>query len=117
MFRQSFHFRLRFLLSQYQKYLEELELSSSFDPEQILKYAIYKNLGWANLGLKNYVEAKLLLNQAKSLDETKGAAYCLLAQVLEEEKKNQEALNYWDDCISYGNLAFPDGYIQRSLQY
>ena len=80
-----------------------------------LKYSLYKNLGWANLGLKNYVEAKLLLNQAKSLDQEQGAAYCLLAQVLERQNNEQEALKYWNDCIAYGNNRNPEEYLWVSI--
>lgn len=99
---------------------------------QKANYAIYTNLGWANLGLKNYSEAKVLLNRAitiyqnyldkldQSKDkneryERKGKAYCLLAQVAEDQNNKIEALQYWQNCIQYANRRYPEEYIWVNL--
>ncbi|HAC63237.1 MAG TPA: hypothetical protein DCF68_06760 [Cyanothece sp. UBA12306] len=73
-------------------------------------------MGWANLGLKRYIEAKLLLTEAKGLYGDKGAAYCLLAQVLEGQNETKAALEYWNDCIIYGDIRSPEEYLWISAE-
>ncbi len=74
------------------------------------QYALKKNLGWVQLGLKNYTEAESLLQEAITLDSERGAAYCLLAQVLEGKKQQTEALTQWQNCIIYADKNEPDEY-------
>ena len=74
------------------------------------QYALYKNLGWTQLGLKNYTEAESKLQQAIRLDPERGAAYCLLAQVLEGKQQQTEALTQWKNCSQYVKEFQPDEY-------
>ncbi|MFM2061141.1 MAG: hypothetical protein RLZZ507_811 [Cyanobacteriota bacterium] len=89
--------------------------------DNILRYNLYKNFGWARFQQNRYEEAKEELEKAitfheKLTDSEKdGAAYCLLAQVLEkleDEKKNkvhlQKYQEHWELCISNGNPRFPE---------
>jgi len=78
-----------------------------------VKYALLKNLGWAQLELQNYSEAKSLLQDAIALDSTKAPAYCLLAQVLESQK--EEALTTWNSCLAYADPGKPDEYLWLSI--
>lgn len=74
------------------------------------QYALLKNMGWVQLGLKNYAEAESLLKEAIALDPERGAAYCLFAQVLEGKKQQTEALTQWENCIIYADSGQPDEY-------
>lgn len=82
---------------------------------QKVKYALLKNLGWAQLELKNYTQAKSLLQEAIALDSEKAPAYCLLAQVLEAQAKKDEALKSWENCIAYADSRKPDEYLWVSI--
>lgn len=64
----------------------------------IVMYALYKNRGWANLGLKNYSEAKDDLQTAQRLRGDDAEAYCLLAQVSEAQKDKAGAEENWKAC-------------------
>ncbi|MEM9276184.1 MAG: tetratricopeptide repeat protein [Cyanobacteria bacterium P01_F01_bin.143] len=92
--------------------LDESQVKTSEEFGKV-KYALLKNLGWAQLELKNYSEAKSLLRDAIALDSTKAPAYCLLAQVLEAQK--EEALTTWGDCIRYADPGRPDEYLWLSI--
>ena len=92
--------------------LDESQVKTSEDFQKV-KYALLKNLGWAQLELKNYSEAKSLLQEANALDSTKAPAYCLLAQVLEAQK--EEALTTWNSCVAYADLGKPDEYLWLSI--
>ncbi len=65
-----------------------------------IHYSLNKNLGWARLGMKDYKEAKEVLQEAIQIDEGKAAAHCLLAQVLQEEKREPEGVinEAWEKC-------------------
>ncbi|NEO65046.1 MAG: tetratricopeptide repeat protein [Moorea sp. SIO4G2] len=71
----------------------------------ILRYSLLKNLGWARLKQNRYAEAKRHLQDAINLDKTKAPAYCLLAQVLEEagEKNTARIMNNWKSCLGYAS--------------
>ena len=92
--------------------LDEAQVNTSEEFQKV-KYALLKNLGWAQLELKNYSEAKSLLQEAIAPDSTKAPAYCLLAQVLEAQK--EEALNTWNDCLAYVDSGRPDEYLWLSI--
>ncbi|MEL7039270.1 MAG: tetratricopeptide repeat protein [Cyanobacteria bacterium J06592_8] len=74
------------------------------------QYALKKNLGWTQLGQKNYIEAESLLTEAIALAPERGAAYCLLAQVLEGKKQQTEAQTQWQNCVIYADELQPDEY-------
>lgn len=74
------------------------------------QYVLLKNLAWTQFGNKNYVEAESLLKDAIALDAERGAAYCLLAQVLEGKEQQTEAKEQWQNCLIYANKGQPDEY-------
>jgi tetratricopeptide (TPR) repeat protein len=81
--------------------LIEKALPLNIDPEDDaneVHYRMYKNRGWANLKLKSFEQARIDLEQALSLRADGGDAVCLMAQVLEEQKRKQEAKRYWTLC-------------------
>ncbi|ELS05143.1 tetratricopeptide repeat protein [Xenococcus sp. PCC 7305] len=92
--------------------LDESQVKTSEEFQKV-KYALLKNLGWAQLELKNYSEAKSLLQDAIALNSTQAPAYCLLAQVLEAQK--EEALTAWNSCIAYADSGKPDEYLWLSI--
>ena len=67
-----------------------------------VKYALYKNLGWAMLAQGSYAEAEAVLLEAIDLDKRQGSAYCLLAQVW-EGKGDKNALEQWERCLQYAS--------------
>ncbi len=91
---------------------EQVKTSEDF---QKVKYALLKNLGWAQLELKNYSGAKSLLQEAISLNSTRAPAYCLLAQVLEAQAQKDKALKNWNNCVAYADLGRPDEYLWLSI--
>lgn len=81
---------------------QELERSPT---DELFRYSLYKNLGWANYKLENYPRAEDSLRQAILLrdkgDEDQGAAaHCLLGYVLEAQHK-PGAADEWDDCVTF----------------
>ena len=96
---------------------------NSLDEEQVkkdkdfqkVKYALLKNLGWAQVELKNYSEAKSWLKEAIALDPQKAPAHCLLARVLEAQAQTGEALKSWDECLIYADGGRADEYLWLSI--
>ena len=74
-----------------------------------MRYDLYKNLGWARLGQARYDEALVALQEAIKLADEEAPAYCLLAQVLEAEESQGEALDdAWETCLRYADSSRPD---------
>ncbi|MEB3831935.1 serine/threonine protein kinase [Phormidium sp. CCY1219] len=71
------------------------------------KYSLLKNLGWALLGLEALEEAEVRLEEALALDGERGAAHCLLAQVLDAQGKTA-AESAWHNCLKKANENNPD---------
>ncbi len=94
--------------------LDEEEVKTNKDFQKV-KYALLKNLGWAQLELKNYVGAKSLLQEAIALNSTKASAYCLLAKMQEAQTQKDEALKNWNNCIIYADSGQPDEYLWLSI--
>jgi Tfp pilus assembly protein PilF len=69
--------------------------------DENVQYSLYKNLGWANYALANYLQAEQDLNRAISLQTDKAAAHCLLAYVLKAQGKAGAA----DECFDCVSLA------------
>lgn len=63
-----------------------------------VQYAVYKNRGWANIGLKNYRQAQRDLAQALTKRHDGISVHCLLAQTLEATANKDGALNEWKMC-------------------
>jgi tetratricopeptide (TPR) repeat protein len=91
-----------------------LQLSAkNLDPIELAaynyaEYAMLKNLGWAQLGLKNYSEATKTLNRAINLDNQQGSAYCLLAQVKEATKSKIKPEEEWKKCLLFADTSSPE---------
>ncbi len=64
-----------------------------------VKSALYKNLGWAEWMQINYPQAEAHLREAIKLNEKRTDTYCVLAQVLESENHQQDALSMWNKCL------------------
>jgi len=93
---------------------DALRLSPS---EWDVRYALYKNRGWAECELKLYPQAEEDLRTAIQIDESRpnrvdasenrGAAHCLLGYVLEAEHK-EGAIDEWDFCARYYSCGDED---------
>lgn len=66
-------------------------------------YIMLKNRGWALLGLKSYGQAERELLSALVLNPKGAAAYCLLAQVYEQQPQPDmtAARSAWRSCLQY----------------
>lgn len=70
-----------------------------------IKTTLYKNLGWAKLGQKDYIQADKYLQKSREIDPTKTDTYCLLAQVQTAMGEKDKAKTSWDVCmIAESNL-------------
>ncbi|WP_107807037.1 hypothetical protein [Nodularia spumigena] len=85
------------------------------EEDNFLLYQLYNNRGWARFQQQFYADAKIDLEKAITYDNKlsdrsykNGAAYCLLAQVLENLEKPKEAIIQWKLCIAYGNNRLPE---------
>jgi tetratricopeptide (TPR) repeat protein len=80
----------------YESALNLLNQARDLSPQdENVQYSLYKNLGWANYLLANYLRAEQDLRRAISLRKDKAAAHCLLAYVLKEQGKAGVA----DECF------------------
>jgi serine/threonine protein kinase/Tfp pilus assembly protein PilF len=68
------------------------------EPE--VNYTVYTNRGWAHFGLGLYDLAIDDLTKAIHWREDGAAAHCLLAQVLEKQRKENAALQEWEKCVA-----------------
>lgn len=75
----------------------------SLRPEnQHVQYTLYKNRGWANLSLQNYLQAEEDLRIARQKFPKRAAPHCLLAQVFEAREQKELALKSWAECSDLG---------------
>jgi len=73
-----------------------------------VRYALYKNLGWARLGQERPLEAEQHLRTAISIDPERASGRCLLAQVLERQGEMAGSLAEWEVCDRDANPEDPD---------
>ena len=66
-----------------------------------MRYSLYKNRGWANVGLHFFGQAESDLRRALALERQRGAAHCLLALTLEAQGKRSAAMGEWEPCAAY----------------
>ena len=79
-------------------------INSAFEQnprESSVRYTLFKNRCWAHLGLKLYDLADTDLKEATKLDDTRAAAHCLRAQLLEARKDFSEAMIEWRFCQEF----------------
>ncbi|WP_414544794.1 protein kinase domain-containing protein [Nostoc sp. CCY0012] len=86
-----------------EKYSEAAELvlqglNSTQNPEW--EAGLYKNLGWARLKQRRYVEAEDYLQKSVKLDSQRVDAYCLLADTYERLGNFSKAGIYWQICLT-----------------
>lgn len=87
--------------------LAERALTKTDDPKA--KAVTYKNLGWAEFGLKRYHKAQTNLQQSIQLDPDRPDAYCLLAQVQDVRGNKAGANQSWRNCLQRNNsLDLPE---------
>jgi len=65
------------------------------------KYAMLKNLAWAQLGLGHYQEAETNLHKAINIQGDRAAAYCLEALLLKSKGNKQASLAPGKNCLEY----------------
>ena len=92
------------LLTRAQNKVDDFRCTSDTDVKS-LSYSLLKNLGWARFIQKRHTEARNYLEEAIKLNPEKAAPYCLLAQVIEEERDEShiDALTAWESCLDYAN--------------
>ena len=95
--------RLEIIAKNYAEAVHLLLAGLELAREDGVKYSLNKNLGWARLEQGRLEQAEARLRMAIALDSQKGAAYCLLAQVLEAREDNSGALKHWENCIAYAS--------------
>jgi class 3 adenylate cyclase/Tfp pilus assembly protein PilF len=84
--------------------LELLDHALNLRPQEVsVQYSLYKNHGWANLGLHLLGQAELDLRRALALEHHRGAAHCLLALVLEAQGRPSPAMREWEPCAAYAS--------------
>ncbi|MGL5196156.1 MAG: tetratricopeptide repeat protein [Chroococcales cyanobacterium] len=79
------------------------------DPQdKNVKYQLHKNLGWSLLKQQEYDRAKQEFKEAIKFDDEiensqvgGGMAYCMLAEVYQQQQRPAEALEQWQFCAEY----------------
>lgn len=59
--------------------------------------------GWIQFEQKRYSDAETQLLNAISLNNELASGHCLLAQVYEEQKKQDDAKKSWEQCLQYAS--------------
>jgi serine/threonine protein kinase len=90
--------RLLILQKEYIEAQKMAEAGLGVANEDYFRAIVYKNLGWAYLGQKRYIDAKTALRRSVALKSDLASGHCLLAQVLEAQK--QSADGEWKLCTS-----------------
>jgi tetratricopeptide (TPR) repeat protein len=101
----------RLEITQEQNYTKAVKLTTdglTLANDDGTRYTLFKNLGWAQLKLKDYNQSEANLKRAIALDPQRGSAYCLLAQALELNGAKPTARNQWNNCLKFGNPDHPD---------
>ncbi len=82
------------------------------DKSAQINYNLFKNLGWARLEQKDPQSAITYLKSAITIGDehqlTEASAHCLLAQALEVNKNQTEALEQWGLCCQKASIINPD---------
>lgn len=100
--------RLEILDRQYAKALPLLEKALPLAKDNKIKYAVYKNLGWAQLELGRYEAAHNNLEKAINISSARSVAYCLEAVLLERQGNKQASISNWKKCYDKLPSEFPE---------
>jgi len=88
----------------------KLDIAAPEPQKTDLEYALYRNFGWANLGLKLFGDAQDALQKAAQLRQDRPVAHYLLARALEAQttgtkqekrKRIEEAVEHYEEFIAY----------------
>ncbi|MEH2347605.1 MAG: tetratricopeptide repeat protein [Nostoc sp.] len=90
--------------------LTEAQKVTKDSQDKELKYGLLKNLGWALLEQKVYVEAENNLREAINLASDSAPAYCLMAQIRERQNDKKNALLEWEKCLAFATEYNADEY-------
>jgi tetratricopeptide (TPR) repeat protein len=93
--------RLYILAGNYDAAIALLRVAIPLEKDENARYSMLKNRGWARLEQGRLEEAHLDLTEAIALRSDHAPAYCLLAQVLERQGENTEAISQWENCLGY----------------
>ena len=86
--------------------LRLLDRAMNLKPQEpSVQYSLHKNYGWANFELRQLGQAEQHLRFAVALDSERGAAHCLLAKVLDAQRRATSALSEWEACAAYGSQS------------
>ncbi|OYD88097.1 hypothetical protein CDG77_25685 [Nostoc sp. 'Peltigera membranacea cyanobiont' 213] len=98
--------------------LKEAQLRTKDNQDKELQYGLLKNLGWARLEQKRYVDAENNLQEAINLTRDRAPAYCLIAQIRERQNDKKKAVLEWEKCLAYAIEYNPDedGWISMAQQ-
>ncbi|MEH1939227.1 MAG: tetratricopeptide repeat protein [Nostoc sp.] len=88
--------------------LKEAQLRTKDNQDKELQYGLLKNLGWALLEQKRYVDAENNLQEAINLTSDRAPAYCLMAQIRERQNDKKKAVLEWEKCLAYAFEYNPD---------
>ncbi|NET32538.1 MAG: tetratricopeptide repeat protein [Cyanothece sp. SIO1E1] len=102
--------RLYILAGQYSEaiiLLNRLDALLDTQYTDALEYGLRKNLGWAKLEQGHYNEAATHLQEAIRVNSERGAAYCLLAQVYEQQN-DAGAFEPWEACLAKTRVNLPE---------
>lgn len=105
--------RLEILAGNYQSAIPLLE--QGLQQSDADRYVLLKNLGWAQLGMRQYDRAEAALRQAIELEPEQGQPYCLLAITLKSKVNNSDASTAFDQCIEYADGNNPDDRVLLDL--
>lgn len=112
--------RLYILQGKYDVAVSLLEIGLPLAKNELeqTNYSFLKNLGWARLEQGYLEQAKVNLSEAIQLESSQAPAYCLLAQLLERQGMNKQALLEWENCLrfSYGQLPEEDRWMHTAQQ-
>ena len=83
-----------------------LETALNKHPSSVpARYAVYTGIGRADIRVGDLNSAQKSLIQAMQLDPGRGAAHCLLAEVLESRGQGDRAMGEWSLCAAMSNQS------------
>ena len=91
--------RLEILDGKTNEAIDKLEKTLVQVKDKGVRAALHKNLGWAYFLQNNPKQAEVELRQSLELKESNAVAYYILAQVLEAQNRNKQALVFWKTAL------------------
>jgi len=91
--------RLEILEGKTRDAIDKLEKTLAQVKDKGVRSALHKNLGWAYFLQNNPKQAEVELRQSLDLKESNVVAYYILAQVLEAQNRNKQALVFWETAL------------------